>query len=302
MRSSRGLRNIVLRQIRLHQLWQPGRTIGVAVSGGMDSIVLLDILVKTMGVHQGQLVVLCVNHCQSEYGSDSLDLVRRTADAHGIPFKSASLDLEPGCSEAAMRDARYAWLFSHNFDCVALGHHQDDLAETVLLQITRGSGLDGFRGMRWRHEGKVRPLLSITRAEILTYATAEQLSWMEDPSNGDQNYTRNKIRHTVLPALEAARPGATQSIARSARLAADEADAIDFLSRQWVAGIGEAISLEILFSMPIAIVRRALRIREPALSSSQIDAILECGHQGSGIVQLDKGRTAKIRNGHLTFE
>ena len=82
MRSSRGLRNFVLRrQIRLHALWLPEQTIGVAVSGGLDSMVLLDILIQTRGVHQGQLVVLCVNHGQSPYGEDSLALVRKITGA-----------------------------------------------------------------------------------------------------------------------------------------------------------------------------------------------------------------------------
>lgn len=302
MTSPRGVRDRVLHAIRVHRLWVPGERVGVAVSGGVDSVVLLDILARTNGIHRGALHILSVDHGQSRVSSQGLEVVAALAEERGLPCTMGRLTLEEKASEAAMRHARYEWLLAQGMDSIALGHHEDDLAETVLLQLIRGTGMDGFRGMRWRHEQKVRPLLAVSRAEILKYAQDTGLEWIEDPSNEDETFTRNRVRHSVLPLLERLRPGATQTIARSATLVSDEAAALEQLAIDWAKKYSQEVPLIALNAGPVALVRRGLRILRPTLTAGQIDAILDIAIRGYGHVQLDAGGYAKIRNDHLTLE
>jgi len=302
MTTPRGLRDSVLRRIRIHRLWDPGEDVGVAVSGGVDSVTLLDILCRTRGIHGGRIKVLSIDHAQSATGLAGMQLTQALSDHHDVPFLGTRLPLLPNASEAAMREARYRWLSQQGVDVIALGHHRDDLAETVLLQIIRGSGLDGFRGMRWRHQERVRPMLAISRNDILNYARQVGLEWVDDPSNQDETFTRNRVRHSVLPLLETLRPGATQAIARSATLVADEADALQQLATEWAALHGSQMPLSALNKGPAALVRRGLMVRRPTLTAGQIDAILDIARMGHGSVELDAKCIAKIRNGHLTLE
>lgn len=210
------LRLRVLHEIRRRRLWTAGQRVAVAVSGGVDSVVLLDVLARTARAHGGRLEVVTVDHrARPDSGADA-DFVWALAQARGLPVTRFDLAPGPG-TEAAWRAARYAALDRVGVDAIALGHHGDDLAETVLIQLVRGAGPAAIGPMSWRRGRYVRPLLSATRAEIAAYATSRGLQWREDPSNGDPRHLRVRVRREVLPLLEAIRSGAGRAIARFAR-------------------------------------------------------------------------------------
>jgi tRNA(Ile)-lysidine synthase len=197
-------------------LWAPGQRVAVAVSGGLDSCVLLQLLIDTLRWHGASLSVVTVDHGTRKDSASHADFVETLARAAQLPCERFSLHLGEGASEAACRDARYACLAAVNADVVALAHHRDDQAETVLINLMRGTGPRGLAGMSWKRGRYARPLLDVPRSEIDAWASARGLSWVEDPSNTDPRFLRNRVRHELLPLIESIRPGSTAAIARSA--------------------------------------------------------------------------------------
>ncbi|WP_192552970.1 tRNA lysidine(34) synthetase TilS [Pseudomonas sp. IzPS59] len=196
----------------------------IAFSGGLDSTVLLHLLatrakseslppLNAIHVHHGLQAAADAwpVHCQA------------VCDALGIPLQIVHVTVQQGASlERAARDARYAAFTSVTRinDVLMTGQHRDDQAETLLFRLLRGAGVRGLSGMpaqRALGQGSlVRPLLDITRAELEVYAQDHALRWVEDPSNQDRQFSRNYLRHQVMPLLTGRWPQACASMARSA--------------------------------------------------------------------------------------
>ncbi|MEA5114043.1 MAG: tRNA lysidine(34) synthetase TilS [Geobacteraceae bacterium] len=215
-------------------MFRAGEKVVVAVSGGVDSVALLDILagLESLGL---ELVVAHLNHNLRGDESDAdAAFVADLAFRYGLPFESGSADVlalsrEWGMSlEESGRAARYRWLDSvaqkHGAEKIALGHHADDQAETVLLRLLRGAGTTGLAGMRPLSSGRyARPLLYATRAEIIGYAEKKGISFRYDSSNDDTLFLRNRIRHELLPELRTYNPAISERLSVAAEiLAADE--------------------------------------------------------------------------------
>lgn len=272
------LRHRVGAAVRDHGLWAPGARVAVAVSGGLDSVVLLDLLVDTRAWHGATLSVVTVDHGVREGSGADADFVEDLARAHGLPCTRATLGLG-SASEAGMRDARRAVFDALDVDRVATAHHRDDQVETVLLRLLRGSSSAGLAGIRWTRGRMVRPLLSTSRAEIEEHARERGLSWREDPTNAALDAERNRVRHLLVPALDAVRPAAREAIARTAaRLAEDDA-ALAELARR--ADPGDLWPWEALAAAPDALVRRWLLARAPAAGSADVDAALAAVRRGA---------------------
>jgi tRNA(Ile)-lysidine synthase len=226
----------VMHTITDHTLFQPGDTVVVAVSGGVDSMVLLDLLARLPELRLN-LVVAHLNHCLRGEESDGDEAFAREAAArYGLPFVSRRVDVallkvREGLSlEDAGRVARYAFLAetadSLKARVVALAHHADDQAETVLLRLLRGSAAPGLCAMQPKSaDGRyVRPLLFTSRQEIERYAREQVIRFRHDASNDDQRFLRNRIRHELLPALAGYNPAIAERLAATAAaLAEDEA-------------------------------------------------------------------------------
>lgn len=176
----------------------PKGTYVVAVSGGVDSMVLLDVLRQQPGL---QLVVAHFDHGIRTDSGEDLRLVRRTAKQYGLPFVGKQGKLGPEASEAYAREVRYAFLravqLQHGAKAIITAHHQDDMLETAILNLLRGTGRKGLSSLQSR-DGLVRPLLSCTKKEIRQYATDHGLQWREDSTNADEKYLRNYIRKNIL--------------------------------------------------------------------------------------------------------
>lgn len=212
--------------IARHGLWAPDDLVIVAVSGGMDSVVLLHVLIHTSRWHRGRLEVATIDHGTRDGSASDAVFVQALADRHGLPCHVASLGLGDA-SEGTCRRARLAALYGilgERRGVIALAHHERDQAETILIQLLRGSGLAGLSAMGWTYDRRVRPLLDISHADLLRYAEENGLAWVEDPTNAEPRFLRNRVRREVLPLLDAVRPGAVGALARSAtRIAADQA-------------------------------------------------------------------------------
>ena len=205
----------------------------VALSGGLDSCVLLRALVVLPAAHERGLRALHVHHGLHPDADIWTAHCEVLCAELGVALRTVRVDVDRDSGaglEAAARRARHAAFEAALGDgeVLALAHHRDDQAETFLLRALRASGPDGLSAMRpWRSFGRGhlwRPLLDRSRAELLAYAQAHGLRWIEDPSNADAAFDRNFLRHRVLPLLRDRWPHADAAFARSAELCAEASD------------------------------------------------------------------------------
>lgn len=182
---------------------KPGRYV-LAVSGGVDSMVLQDLLRDKPGV---DITVAHYDHGIRPDSAEDRKLVQAVADHYGLPFVYEEGKLGAGASEETARRARYAFLErvrqERGADAVITAHHQDDLLETAILNILRGTGRKGLTSLSSR-PGVIRPMLHLSKQNIRAYAKVHYLAWREDVTNADERYLRNYIRHTVLPRFHTA--------------------------------------------------------------------------------------------------
>ncbi|MDL2341686.1 MAG: tRNA lysidine(34) synthetase TilS [Patescibacteria group bacterium] len=186
------------------QITLPPGTYVAAISGGVDSMVLLHLLSKCQDV---TIVVAHFDHGMRPDSDKDRDLVHKTATALGLPFVSEAGNLNSLSSEATARTARYAFLRQvqkqYQAEAIITAHHEDDVIETAIINLARGTGRRGLSSLASTRQ-LLRPLLDTPKSEIIAYANQHQLSWREDSSNADQKYLRNYIRHSVLPLFSAA--------------------------------------------------------------------------------------------------
>jgi tRNA(Ile)-lysidine synthetase-like protein len=236
-----------------------GSRVAVAVSGGLDSVVLLDLLLELRRALELELVVATVDH-GTRVGASAADaaFVRGLARERGLPCYCARfVGLEGLGREDAARRARMDFLRGVPAKHVALAHHRDDQAETVLLRLLRASNLEGLGGMRPLRPPFVRPLLGVPQQQLQRWAQRRGLRWREDASNGDLGLERNRLRHRVLPALEEVHGGLQErlcslsgavrdELAASALLLPSSAPTGGSLSRSQLGTLPDAVALRVL--------------------------------------------------------
>ena len=248
----------------------------MAVSGGADSVALLDFLAtgSGLGLH---LVVAHVNHGLRGAEADADErFVRGLAERYGVPVETTRTDVRALgrqrrlSLEEAGREARYAFLEAvagqYGAVRIALAHHRDDQAETVLMRLIRGAGVDGLSGMRPRSgDGRyVRPLLYVTREAIVGYLRRKGLAWQEDASNLDQRFLRNRVRHELLPLLASYNPTIAERLAATAESLAADGELLERLTAERHAvcrrdGTGEGLVVSFLRREPDGIRLRLYR-------------------------------------------
>jgi tRNA(Ile)-lysidine synthase len=220
----------VRRAVRTRELWTPGQRVLLACSGGADSVAALDVLRRLQPSLGHQLVVGHVDHGLWQGSAQAAELVQALCLDRGLTCEVRTLRLDHGADlEARARHARYEALHQiarqHACARIATAHHADDQAETLLLRAARGAGLEALEGIRsHRGDGVVRPLLDVPRAWLQELVQDQRIA--HDPSNADPRHSRNRVRLQVLPVLEAALPGASAGLARTAGLLADHGEAL----------------------------------------------------------------------------
>ncbi len=255
--------------VATHQLWGPQDSFIVAVSGGADSLCLLDVLFLLSQKRPFPLHIAHVNYCLR--GEDSnLDeiLVQKRAEHYRLnlsvlrPKKTSSANLEE-----KLRDIRYRFFekirLQKKATLIAVAHHQDDQAETFLLRLLRGSGMQGLSAMRPKNELLIRPLIDMSRADILRYLKERGISYRTDTSNTDQRILRNRLRHSLIPLLEKEyQPNIKKILADTATLLAHDYGLLEqnFSLPHKISGYDLVFSARELIHFPEAHLRHQLRL------------------------------------------
>jgi tRNA(Ile)-lysidine synthase len=300
----------------------PGGLVG-ALSGGADSVALLHALAASARERGLPLHAAHLDHRLRSDSGDDAAFCRELCERLGVPLVTAGADVAGRAAreglglEEAARLERRAFLRrvqrQAGASAVALAHTRDDQAETVLMRVLRGSGRSGLAAMRARTRHFIRPLLDVSRADVLDYLAAHGLAWREDPSNRDLRLTRNRVRHELLPYLERHfNPRLRETLARSAGFIADESDVLAAQARALLrrAADGEALRRDPLRDAPPAIARLALRrALEDAggladVTSGQVERLrrLACAPASSGRrLPLPGGREAVVRFDRLVI-
>ena len=245
----------------------PGRYI-VGVSGGVDSVVLLDMLAEVASSSpEVQLIVAHFDHGIRDDSVEDARFVANLAKKYNLPFETERVELGPGASEAEAREARYAFLKSlqekHHAIAIITAHHQDDMLETSIINILRGTSHRGLHSLK-SHEQLIRPLLHLKKVDIYEYAK-NNLKWREDSTNTDTSFLRNKIRHEVLSKSD---ERWRESMLEKIKMAAEVGGRLDreidqlvgqnirssqaIMSRSWFVKLPHAIATEVV----VAILRK----------------------------------------------
>jgi tRNA(Ile)-lysidine synthase len=178
----------------------PTGTYIVAVSGGVDSIVLLHLLTKT----DSKLIVAHFDHGIRHNSHEDAEFVHQLATNYELEYEEERADLGPDASEDQARKARYDFLrrvtSKYHADAVITAHHQDDVIETSIINLIRGTGRHGLTSLKSR-DGMIRPLLEVPKSELIAYAQSQNLDWHEDQTNLDTKYLRNKVRLEIVPKM-----------------------------------------------------------------------------------------------------
>ena len=214
----------VQRYIEKNELLPTGCKVIVGLSGGADSMVLLDLL-KLLGYHC--VAAHCNFHLRGDESQRDADFVRRWCKDIDIPFRSVDFDTHQYATdrkisiEMAARELRYNWFEvirqQEDAEAIAVAHHKDDSVETLLLNLIRGTGIRGLTGIRPKNGRVIRPLLCVSRSEIEQYLDERGIPAIFDSSNNDDRFLRNAIRLRVIPLLEQLNPSVKEAIHRTSQ-------------------------------------------------------------------------------------
>ncbi|MGX9482507.1 tRNA lysidine(34) synthetase TilS [Veillonella sp. Ser01] len=303
--------------LKSHNLFPENSRILVACSGGPDSMALLYLL-QDIATHRHttyKIGVAIVDHCIRPESKDEVLWLQHQVEELGLPFYSASFDV-PRLSkeykkseETIGRQVRYQWLNeiaqSEGYDYIAVAHHKDDQAESILAHIIRGSGLNGLTGMSVVQSEYaipvVRPLLDVTKENLLAYIGTKHISYCIDSTNEDVRYQRNRIRHRIIPELEAINPAVVDAIVRLGSSVNEDVMVIsDLTARTFdkLVSIGKdevRISRRALRQEPLAIQRR---LWQHLVSTIDPELMLTSAHQEQllDIVNTGEKKTFTIKS------
>jgi len=254
-------------QARLPALIAPGCRATLALSGGVDSVVLLTLLLHAQRTLNFSLSAIHVNHHLSPHAKEWAAFCLALCAEHGVPLTVKNVQVprrSPLGLEAAARSLRYQAFAELDSDVLLLAHHLDDQAETLLLNLLRGAGVRGAAGMPESRRSALllaRPLIDVPRASLMAYAKKHRLTWVEDESNDNTAFARNFLRHEVLPAIERRFPAYRQTLARAAQHFAEADSLLDELAAIDLASAvrAEKLRIAVLASVSPARAKNLLR-------------------------------------------
>jgi tRNA(Ile)-lysidine synthase len=295
----------LLERVRATGLLTPGAPVVVLLSGGRDSVCLLDVAVRLAG--PGAVSALHVNYGLRDAAGGDEELCRALCVRLGVELalQSAQRPADSGNLQAWARDVRLSTggrLALARGGHLATGHTASDQAETVLYRLAASPGRRALLGMAERDGRLLRPLLRVTREETASHCTARGLTWREDASNDDLTYARNRARAGLVPALRDLHPAAERNVVRTAELLRDEAAVLDEVVETALAG-RDHIAVAHLAALPPALARLVVRRlaedaagRLCARAPGRTDDILALG---DGALDLGDGARAVVAGGLL---
>lgn len=243
------LRARFLRFVRRRRLFSQGDRVLVALSGGVDSVVLLHLLHNCRYLLGIEVVAAHFDHAMRADSAADADWVKAFCEARQIKLVMERSH-RPLHGETDARIERYRFLQDvrqrHSCNRVATAHHADDQAETILFRLLRGTGLRGLAGIPLKRGPFVRPLLPFRKQALIDYATSHNLPHRDDPTNEELKYVRNRIRHLVIPALQIVRPDAVRAVLKMARHAARTESAWNSLLKEQEAVVETASHKDVI--------------------------------------------------------
>jgi len=283
------LAETVERTLRRHRMLGGGEAVLVGVSGGADSVALLATLVTLAPAWRLTLRVLHVDHGLRPDSAVDADFVQRLGERLGMPVDVALVDVGPGSVEAAARAARHAALEAAadrvGAARIALGHTADDQAETVLMRLIEGTGLRGLAGIPPVRGRFIRPLIDARHRDAVAALEAASLPWVEDPSNDDRKFFRNRVRHELLPRLGAVyEPDIVAHLVALARAARRSVDDLEEMAARELDRLAErspaaaTLSRAALADLPPGVAAEVLRRAAATLGSRA--PLRAWGHRG----------------------
>ena len=307
--------------VNIKHLLPRGAAVLCALSGGADSVAMTLALyaLREIGC-VGAVSCAHFNHgLRGEDSDGDAEFCKSLCERLGLPFYSQKAEHGIRGGEAEYRSLRYDFLIktaqTHTIPYVATAHTSDDNAETILLNLTRGTGLDGLTGipaLRQDDTGVriIRPILHKSRAQVLEYLSEKGLDFREDTTNNTDDYTRNRVRHNVVPELLKENPRLLETLSQTAELLRRDADYLNEQAKRAYAKIAlpdNAVSLRGLAELPVSISGRIIRLLyESAAGSSGLpfkhtEAVLAlCAAEPPAAVQLPGGFSA-YREGDALF-
>jgi tRNA(Ile)-lysidine synthase len=300
----------VLEAVRAGGVLSPSDRVVALVSGGRDSVCLLDVLVSICGA--SRVTVLHVNYgLRGEESDGDEGHVRELCERLGVRCVCAAAPPAPerGNLQAWARDLRYARALELSGGAlIATGHTASDQAETVLYRLAASPGRRALLGMAAREGRLIRPLLALTREQTAAHCVARGLAWRDDSSNDSDRFARGRVRHRVLRGLRGVHPAAEQNLLRSVEILRAEAAVLDDVVEVALAGRAR-IALTRLAELPVALARLVvIRLAEDAAGEpvaavgSRLDDLLELGRGGgSAALEVGSGVRAVVEYGVLHF-
>lgn len=301
---------------RTHALLPQSGAIIVAVSGGADSMCLLEALRSISVTHGFTVIAAHYNHqLRGTESERDADFVCSYCQSHHIPFYTECGDVgayATSCNlgiEEAARECRYAYLQRlteiTSASRIATAHTADDNAETVLLNLTRGTGLKGLCGIPPKRDNIIRPILKVSRQEVMTFLEEHRVPYVEDSTNASDVYTRNKIRHQVIPILKALNPSFHEAVTTASSLLREDEQYLSSLSDSFIQAHCQngTVDTKSLLSLPLSISSRVIRrLMGSQLSYAHVSSVLElCASPSPSAAVSLPGCTARREYERLIF-
>ena len=312
----------VLKTIKVHNLISSGDRVLLALSGGSDSVCLLYVLNELKGVIGFELFACHLNHSIRNEADGDEEFVKKLCEGLGIECFTKKVDIPHLAKENKIseelcgREERYKFfdelLTLNNLNLIATAHNRNDVAETVLMHLIRGAGIDGLTGIKYKRDNIIRPLLDAKKEEIEKYCQDNNIEFRIDKTNNDTVYTRNRIRHELLPVIcEKFNPSFLDVLASNSENIAFDADYIQNEAEKAFEELVGKLKIDRLQKLHPAILRRVIikcikdRIgAEQNIQNIYIDSIAELIKKGKSGSSLNIGNNIKciIESGVLVFK